>query len=144
MMPAVKQEPANGILVAGDVAQIPIPSIPMVLITSTSRAQGEDTREQQVFSSGEVSPESWRGGQLSARGLDALYAIREAANRKVFLRQDSDQSFAFSASSPGPGSGEEKSPRLRRGRRSPRRYVCKKSSGQEERDAGAHTRCVFT
>lgn len=70
---------------------------------------------------GVTSPESWNGGQLSARGLDALHAIREAANRRVSLRQDSDQSVHYSTSSPGtPGRGEGRS---RRGTRSPNRCV---------------------
>ena len=89
---------------------LPIPRI-RVDIAQRER-DAEVQRAQQTL----VSSDSWAGGRLSARGLDALQQIRHAAQQHLTLRQDSGQLTGVDSPVRAPESPSPTSPRTRRGK----------------------------
>ena len=85
----------------------PVPKIRV----DVAQREAEEVLRAQLRS---VSPENWAGGRLSARGLDALQSIRDAAQQHLTLRQNSDSPVGSITESRSP------SPRSRTRRKSAR------------------------
>jgi hypothetical protein len=92
-------------------------SIPKIRVDIAQRErEAEVQRAQQTL----VSSDSWAGGRLSARGLDALQQIRHAAQQHLTLRQDSGQLTGVESPESIPESPSPTSPRNGTGRVKPR------------------------
>lgn len=85
----------------------PVPKIRV----DVAQREAEEVLRAQLRS---VSPENWAGGRLSARGLDALQSIRDAAQQHLTLRQNSESPVGSITESQSP------SPRSRTRRKSAR------------------------
>lgn len=110
-------------------------AIPKIRVDIAQREAGaeESRRAKQRL----VSSENWAGGRLSARGLDALQSIRDAAQQHLNLRQDSGAGSPSSI----PESPSPTSPRSRTRRKSTRnRAALSKSPQRSPRPPLVHYR----